>query len=113
VDVLNYRESKDFLRVVAKITRRIRELQQPLLYTTGSDQHLLTRSAFQGLCGGRCCSGILRHISSFLYFFGNSTIMMTIDTSHDREVAVFDILHRRQTTVLLCDALVSWSPNEN
>ena len=89
---LHFVELQMFLRVVAKINCRIRGLQQALQNTIGRDQRLLAGLSYSGSRGGRCCSGMLRHISSFLFLPGTSTFMMVIDTNCCREVAVFDIL---------------------
>ena len=110
-EVFNSSKSYRF-RVVAKITHRIREMQQPLLYTTGSDQHVLTTFSYSGSLWRTMLLWDTTPHLQFSIFSSNSTIMMAIDRSHSREVAVFDIQHRRRTTNLLCDTLVNWSPNE-
>jgi hypothetical protein len=111
---LQFVELRIYLRVVvAKINCRIRGLQQPLLNTTGRDQHLLAEVSYSGSRGGQCCSGMLRHISSFLFLPSNSTFMMVVDTKCCREVAVFDILTSATKSNSVVRSARQRSPNEN
>jgi len=87
-------------------------LQQPPLYATGSDQHLLTAFSFPGSLWRTMLLWDATPHLQFSIFSGKSTIMMAIDTSRCREVAVFDIRSRRQVTIPLCGPLLDGIPTK-
>lgn len=81
--------------------------RQPLLNTTGSDQHLLTALSFSGALWRTMLLWDATPHLQFSMFSCQSTIMMGIDAGHYREVAVFDVRRSRKWRILLCDPLVN------